>query len=199
MTQQISISVNLNGRGFVHPEEGWWVCGQFYCLRSEGGFNRWGLGGGRRGGRTFTLRFCWGGLGLGFGVVVGIGSGIRRGGGGGRGGGLGAGSGLGRAFLDAAARRTSSSACWICCWMRMSSPSRPWGTSQWERGRSNTAVNTTYCTRQSSNPLTNQLSWSWGQGWPTDRQPNVDLCLAYAHQHRWSPFCQSLGVNWINV
>lgn len=46
-------------------------------------------------------------------------------------GGMGAGSGGGgRAVLAAAARRTSSSCRWICCWIRMSSPSRPcWGTS----------------------------------------------------------------------
>lgn len=41
----------------------------------------------------------------------------------------------GRGSLPAAARRTSSSCCWICCWMRTSSPSSPcWGTAQWERG-----------------------------------------------------------------
>lgn len=83
------------------------------------------------GGRTFTLPFCRGGLGLG--ELAGIGSGIWRGGGlrGGGGGGdrrrggLGAGSGLGCALLAAEARLTSSSACWICCCMRMSSSSRP--------------------------------------------------------------------------
>lgn len=54
---------------------------------------------------TFTLRFCWAGLGAGSG-------------------------GGGRALLAAAARRTSSSCRWICCWIRTSSPSRPcWGTS----------------------------------------------------------------------
>lgn len=41
----------------------------------------------------------------------------------------------GRGSLLAAARRTSSSCRWICCWMRMSSPSSPcWGTAQGERG-----------------------------------------------------------------
>lgn len=54
---------------------------------------------------TFTLRVCWGRKGAGSG-------------------------GGGRVLFAAAARRTSSSCRWICCWIRMSSPSRPcWGTS----------------------------------------------------------------------
>lgn len=68
---------------------------------------------------TFTLRFCCGGTGAGSG-------------------------GRGRALLAAAARRTSSSCLWICCWIRTSSPSRPcWGTSQCETGRSSNSERTT--------------------------------------------------------